>query len=60
MQLALGIVLGLAFALIAVVALGPSLSKATSWFLLLLGWFLLLLCILTCVLTAVDQRGVLQ
>ena len=44
MQLALGIVLGLAFALIAVVALGSSLSKGTSWFLLLLA---LAACVLT-------------
>jgi hypothetical protein len=51
MKLAMGIVLGLAFALIAAVALTPSLQIGTSWFLLLLGWFLLLLALAACVLT---------
>jgi uncharacterized membrane protein YccC len=47
MKLATGIVLGLAFALIAAVALTPSLSKGTRWFLLMLA-------LVACVLTAVD------
>ena len=48
MKLASGIVLGLAFALIAAVALSPSLQNGTRWFLLLLGWLLLAACVLTC------------
>jgi hypothetical protein len=47
MKLATGIVLGLAFVLIAAVALTPSLSKGTRWFLLMLA-------LVACVLTAVD------
>jgi hypothetical protein len=47
MKLATGIVLGLALALIAAVALTPSLQKGTRWFLLMLA-------LAACVLTAVD------
>jgi hypothetical protein len=48
MTLAAGIVLGLAFALVAAVALAPSLQNGTRWLLLLLGWLLLAACVLTC------------
>ena len=51
MKLASGIVPALAFALIAAVALGPSLQNGTRWFLLLLGWLLLAICVLTCCLS---------
>jgi hypothetical protein len=47
MKLATGIVLGLALALIAAVVLTPSLQKGARWFLLLLA-------LAACVLTAVD------
>jgi hypothetical protein len=47
MKLATGIVLGLALALIAAVTLTPSLKKQTRWFLLLLA-------LVACVLTALD------
>ena len=47
MTMAVGVVLGLAFALIAAVALTPSLQKGTRWFLLLLA-------LAACVLTALD------
>jgi hypothetical protein len=47
MKLATGIVLGLALALIAAVALTPSLQKQTRWFLLMFA-------LEACVLTAVD------
>ena len=47
MKLAAGIVLGLAFALIAAVALTPSLPNGPRWLLLLLA-------LAACVLTAVD------
>jgi hypothetical protein len=50
-KLALGIVLGLAFALLATVALTPSLQNGTRWFLLLLGWLLLVACVLSCCLS---------
>jgi hypothetical protein len=50
-KLALGIVLGLAFALLATVALAPSLQNGTRWFLLLLGWLLLVACVLSCCLS---------
>ena len=45
MTMAAGIVLGLALALIAAVSLSPSLQKGTRWFLLLLA-------LTACVLTA--------
>lgn len=47
MKLASGIVLGLAVALLAAVALTPFLQKGTRWFLLLLA-------LAACVLTAMD------
>ena len=47
MKLATGIVLGLALILIAAVSLTPSLRKGTRWFLLMLA-------LAACVLTAVD------
>ena len=47
MTLATGIILGLAFALIVAVALTPSLQKGTRWFLLLLA-------LAACVVTALD------
>jgi hypothetical protein len=47
MKLASGIVLGLAFVLIAAVVLTPSLQKGTRWFLLMLA-------LAACVLTAMD------
>ena len=48
MKLPAVIVLGLALALIAAVALAPSLQNGTRWLLLLLGWLLLAACVLTC------------
>ena len=47
MTMPVGIVLGLALALIAAVALTPSLQTGTRWFLLMLA-------LTACVLTALD------
>jgi hypothetical protein len=58
MKLAMGTMLGLAYALVAAAAITPNLKDGPRWFLLLLGGFLFLaVCVLICVLAAVGAEG---